>query len=387
MTLTSNLDNSNNMINNNDGANKRGGSTTHFDEDPPADVDPLLPTATPPSTLNSLNSLSPKPTDQTDAPPSQFTGVAAALSYACSSIGIQVALKMTLTSMAFPSSLFVALAQCIFTVVGLLLLYSFGKITFPTPSWQNMLAVQPLPLIALFNVACGLIGTKLVSIPMFTVLRRVSIPLTLLAEVYILSMPTTRAIVAAVALLMCGSLIAAANDLSFNLVGYSSVLISAVATTAYGTSSKMLLTGPKQRTKWELLFYNSLFAIPILSVAVHFRGTGYHGIYYYDQWTSVKFMCMMTISVTMGFVLNFAILWNTQTNGPLSTTVVGSAKNVLTTYLGILGLGGDYIFTATNFVGLNISMGGALLYAYVKFKTKKTVAKIVRQHRTKGDGV
>ena len=289
--------------------------------------------------------------------------------------------------MAFPSSLFVALAQCIFTVVGLLLLYSFGKITFPTPSWQNMLAVQPLPLIALFNVACGLIGTKLVSIPMFTVLRRVSIPLTLLAEVYILSMPTTRAIVAAVALLMCGSLIAAANDLSFNLVGYSSVLISAVATTAYGTSSKMLLTGPKQRTKWELLFYNSLFAIPILSVAVHFRGTGYHGIYYYDQWTSVKFMCMMTISVTMGFVLNFAILWNTQTNGPLSTTVVGSAKNVLTTYLGILGLGGDYIFTATNFVGLNISMGGALLYAYVKFKTKKTVAKIVRQHRTKGDGV
>ena len=46
-------------------------------------------------------------------------------------------------------------------------------------------------------------------------------------------------------------------------------------------------------------------------------------------------------------------------------------KNVFTTYLGILGVGGDYIFTVTNFMGLNISMGGALLYNYVKFGEKQ----------------
>ena len=51
-----------------------------------------------------------------DVPPTQTTMIAAALSYAISSIAIQVALKMTLTSMSFPSSLFVALAQCVFTV-------------------------------------------------------------------------------------------------------------------------------------------------------------------------------------------------------------------------------------------------------------------------------
>jgi solute carrier family 35 protein len=77
----------------------------------------------------------------------------------------------------------------------------------------------------------------------------------------------------------------------------------------------------------------------------------------------------------MGFVLNFAILFNTQTNGPLSTTIMGSSKNVLTTYLGIFGVGGDYIFTVTNFIGLNISMCGALLYNYVKFMEKKKKAK------------
>jgi hypothetical protein len=347
------------------------------------DVDPLLSPALP-SPNNSINNIE---NIKDDKPPSQMTAVTAALSYAISSIGIQVALKMTLTSMAFPSSLFVALCQSIFTVIGLFALWLFGHIQFPRPSWSNMMAVQPLPLIQIFNVACGLIGTKLVSIPMFTVLRRVSIPMTLLAEVYILTMPTTTSIVASVALLMLGSLIAAANDLSFNFVGYISILISAVATTAYGTSSKMLLSGPKKRTKWELLFYNSLFAIPILSVAVHYRGKGYPAVYNYDKWDSPKFLLVLTISITMGLVLNFAILWNTQTNGPLSTTVMGSAKNVLTTYLGILGLGGDYIFTVTNFLGLNVSMGGALLYSYVKFKAKNLPKKTLNAQELKGDSV
>jgi hypothetical protein len=352
-------------------------------DEPIKDIDPLLSSSLSTSADSINQTTSTK--HPNNASPSQMTAITAALSYAISSIGIQVALKMTLTSMAFPSSLFVALAQCIFTVFGLFVLYLLGYVTFPAPSWSNMMAVQPLPLIQIFNVACGLIGTKLISIPMFTVLRRVSIPMTLLAEVYILTMPTTKSIVASVVLLMLGSVIAAFNDLSFNFVGYVSILISAVATTAYGTSSKMLLTGPKQRTKWELLFYNSLFAIPILSVAIHYRGDGYSAVYNYDQWYNLKFLAMMTVSVTMGFVLNFAILWNTQTNGPLSTTVMGSAKNVLTTYLGILGLGGDYIFTVTNFLGLNISMGGALLYSYVKFKAKSPKSSNTKEK--KGDDV
>ena len=44
-------------------------------------------------------------------------------------------------------------------------------------------------------------------------------------------------------------------------------------------------------------------------------------------------------STSMGFA-QLAILYNTQTNGPLSTTIVGSAKNVFTTYLGYLDSAG-----------------------------------------------
>ena len=255
---------------------------------------------------------------------SRGTAITAALSYAVSSIGIQIALKLTLTTLSFPSALFVALCQCVFMATSLLLLRNAQLIDFPAPSYQNMLAVQPLPTIQVFNVACGLMGTKLVSIPMFTVLRRVSIPLTLLSEIYILGSPASTKVKASVCLLMVGSTIAALDDVSFNLTGYISILISAIATTAYGTYSKIKLSGPNKRTKWELLFYNALFAIPLLLVAVSYQGEGFAAIMEYDNWGNPFFLLTFFISVTMGFVLNFAILWNTQTNGPLSTTIMGS---------------------------------------------------------------
>lgn len=307
---------------------------------------------------------------------SPATAITAALSYAFSSIGIQLALKLTLTTYGFPSAIFIALSQCIFMVLCLTIMGMMGKIDFPVPSVANLMAVQPLPLIQVFNVGCGLIGTKAVSIPMFTVLRRVAIPLTLLSEIFILKSVISKKVKAAVCLLMLGSIVAALNDVSFNLFGYISILISAVATTMYGTFSKIKLTGPNKRTKWELLFYNSIFAIPFYILAIIMtKSDGFAGIFAFPDWENIKFLFVFLISVTMGFVLNFAILFNTQTNGPLSTTIMGSSKNVLTTYLGIFGVGGDYIFTVTNFIGLNISMCGALLYNYVKFMEKKKKAK------------
>jgi len=110
----------------------------------------------------------------------------------------------------------------------------------------------------------------------------------------------------------------------------------------------------------------------------------------FEGWSNPMFCFKFFVSCIMGLVLNFAVVLCTQEivnliqdsafkekwvnkkqlNTSLTTTVVGCLKNISIAYYGMLYFP-DYVFSMLNFVGINISILGSLLYSYVAFKTDK----------------
>ena len=99
----------------------------------------------------------------------------------------------------------------------------------------------------------------------------------------------------------------------------------------------------------------------------------------FPYWDDPQFVFIFFLASAMGSILNYSIFLCTMNNSALTTTVVGCLKNVLTAYMGMLFLK-DYVFSLENFVGLNISIFGSLIYSWAEFRE-------IMKKRTNGSGV
>ncbi|VDD87120.1 unnamed protein product [Enterobius vermicularis] len=275
--------------------------------------------------------------------------------------------KILLTNYRFPSFLCVAVGQ----MIASLLILFFGRqlkiISFPPLDTSIPRKIFPLPLIYFLNLVSGLGGTQKINIPMFTVLRRFSILMTMILEYIVLGVKASYAVKFSVGLMILGSIIAALYDLAFDAYGYTLILINDLCTAANGVYIKKKLDA-KDLGKYGLLYYNVLFMIfPAIVLAI---GLGDVNEFIYSDRMSIGVAICFFLSCICGFLLNYSIVLCTNYNSALTTTCVGPIKNLFVTYVGMFS-SGDYIFSITNFVGINVSVMGSILYTYVTFKTKK----------------
>ncbi|KAK7933123.1 hypothetical protein WMY93_004019 [Mugilogobius chulae] len=293
---------------------------------------------------------------QSSAQPSALAKFLSALFYATSSFLITVVNKTVLTGYRFPSYAFLGIGQMTTTIAVLYVAKKSKAVQFQDFDRSILLKIFPLPLLYTCNHITGLGSTKnsdqdllyvpprfLYSLPMFTVLRKFTILMTMVLEMHLLS-----------------------SDLAFEVEGYVFILLNDVFTAAYGVYTKKKL-GVEGLGKYGVLFYNALIIVIPATIVCAYTGDLDSALTFQD-WTQVTFLLCFIVSCVMGFVLMYSIVLCSHYNSALTTTVVGAIKNVAVAYIGIF-VGGDYLFSWPNFLGLTICMSGGLVYSYISFNT------------------
>lgn len=300
--------------------------------------------------------------------------VGSAAFYGLASFMITVVNKTVLTSYHFPSFLFLSIGQMAASIVVLYFGKKIHVVTFPDIAKDTARKIFPLPLIYLGNMMFGLGGTQALSLPMFAALRRFSILMTMLLELKILGVRPSFAVQVSVYAMIGGALLAASNDLSFNMEGYTYVMITNALTAANGVYVKKKLD-TIDIGKYGLLFYNSLFMF-LPGLAMTYMVGDLERSLAFQHWSDPLFVIQFLLSCFMGFILSYSTILCTQHNSALTTTIVGCLKNICVTYLGMF-IGGDYVFSWLNCIGINISVFGSLLYTYVTFRRKQSPVRAV----------
>eukprot|EP00743_Colponemidia_sp_Colp-15_P006395 GILK01006884.1.p1 GENE.GILK01006884.1~~GILK01006884.1.p1 ORF type:complete len:327 (+),score=37.19 GILK01006884.1:52-1032(+) len=299
-------------------------------------------------------------------------GFFAACLYGFVSISITFFNKGVFSIYHFDFAMLMTLAQMILSIVFLLVMRRLKLVDFPDFQWQTAKSILPLSFCFYAMVTTGLAALKVLNVPMFNALRRITTLITLKLELYMLGRTVSLPVEQSVWLQLAGAVVAAMYDWTFDLWGYILVLINCAVTAGYLVWIAKL-GHVSNLNSFGQMFYNNVLALPWVFITAWLNGE-LAAVSSFPYLWSFKFHVFFIISCSQAFLLNYAIFLCTNVNSALTTSVVGQLKNILTTVVGLF-LFGDVVFDTMNLLGLAIGTFASIWYSHIRYQESQRVNK------------
>eukprot|EP00347_Sterkiella_histriomuscorum_P021288 403334531 len=219
------------------------------------------------------------------------------------------------------------------------------------------------------TVKFGLLGSKMVSIPMFLTLRRCSILTVIIMNYAILGSIPDRQLMLTLVLSLSGSVIAGYETLNTDWFGYFIVWMNNLAQSVYNVYVSKV-NNEKKVLPFEINFYFACCGLPLALAYTIYTGEIYEFIKVFSQQqdfiSQQWFVIHLAISGFFGILITISSLMLITINGPISPYFVGAIKDIFLTVFSFLYFN-DANFTYLVAVGLFLSFCGVITYTYDQY--------------------
>ena len=306
-----------------------------------------------------------------DAPQPQHTLAAiscVSLVFCASGSALTVLNKLMMEFLPAPN--FVLLLQNCGTLA--LLVTGRHAVPFSIDSMTREKVVKWMPLVLLFYgmLASSMLALKSVTATTLIVQRNLATVTIAIADYVFLGTKQNLRRVLAIITMCAGAFLYARDDLlnaSFDVVGYSWLLVNIVTTTSYQIKVKVLVN-QLGLNSWTMSYYNNSLSLPICLLLSFF----FNEITPVSIWIgamSLTQVCLVAISCTLGFLLSVSAFQLNKMITPTSITVLNNTNKFVLIFFTAATM--DYATLSTKSVlGMMIVMISAAFYSLSADKTR-----------------
>jgi len=317
----------------------------------------LLPATSP-------SSLSPPPQSPSSMGSSegvQSAAIVACFMYCFCSLMMTFSNKAILSTYDFRWPMLLLMYQHVFTVIFVKLAQMMGLIMIEPLRWNVIRKWLPVNLLFIGMLLSGTYSLKYLSVPLVTIFKNFTTMLITFGDFVLFQHVVSPGVVSSLFLMLTGSVVAALNDLEFNVTGYFWMSINCAMSAAYVLYMRLAMKGTKL-SEFGNVYYNNVLSIPLLLPMLLYNGVD--SLSEYEYWHDPGFIVTALFGGLSSVGISFASFWTVRTTSPTTYSVVGSLNKIPLTILGVL------VFqTPLNFLGkvsIIIGLSGGVVYSIVK---------------------